>query len=74
MSEGDPALLNIYHVIAVNSAKFSRVNDAGARAFMDFLLATETQALIGEFGRPKYNQALFTPCAQNSCGLANNGD
>lgn len=74
MSEGDPALLNIYHVIAVNPAKFSRVNDAGARAFMDFLLAAETQTLIDEFGRPRYNQALFTPCAQNSCGLANNGD
>ncbi len=74
VAEGDPALLNIYHVIGVNPATYERVNAAGARAFMDFLLAPETQALIGEFGRDQYDQALFTPCANNSCGLANGGD
>ncbi len=72
--EDDPALINMYHVIAINPVKFSRVNGAGARAFIDFLLDTDTQTLIGQFGRDTYNQALFTPCAQNSCGLANGGD
>jgi tungstate transport system substrate-binding protein len=74
VSEGDLALRNIYHVIRVNPDRYSRVNSAGARAFMDFLLAADTQTLIGEFGRDAYDQSLFMPCARNSCGLPNNGD
>lgn len=74
--EKDPALLNIYHVILVNGAKVGggQVNTTGAQAFSTFLLAPETQALIGDFGKDKYGQALFTPCAHNSCGLANGGE
>ncbi len=41
--EGDTRLLNIYHVIAVNPAQFARVNKDGAQAFIQFLLAPETQ-------------------------------
>ncbi|HQI01525.1 MAG TPA: substrate-binding domain-containing protein, partial [Deltaproteobacteria bacterium] len=33
--EGDKSLLNIYHVIEVNPAKFPKVNAAGAKAFSD---------------------------------------
>lgn len=67
--ERDERLLNIYHVIAVNPEKFPAVNAAGARAFIDFLLSADTQRVIGEFGRDKYGQSLFTPCAGNGCGL-----
>lgn len=67
--EKDERLLNIYHVIAVNPQRFPAVNAAGARAFIDFILSAETQRFIGEFGREKYGQPLFTPCAKNSCGL-----
>ena len=35
--EGDAALLNIYHVIEVNSAKWPKVNAEGAKAFADFM-------------------------------------
>ena len=38
------------------------------------VLAPDTQRFIGEFGRDKYGQALFTPCARNSCGLQDTGD
>ncbi len=69
LGEKDERLLNVYHVILVNPQRFAAVNAAGARAFADFLLATETQRLIGEFGRARYGQALFTPCVKNSCGL-----
>ena len=69
--EGDPQLLNIYHVIAVNPERFPQVNKAGAEALIQFLLAPETQQTIRSFGQDKYGQALFTPCAQNSCGLQN---
>ena len=67
--EQDERLRNVYHVIAVNPQRFPAVNAAGAQAFVDFLLAAETQRAIGEFGRERYGQPLFTPCARNSCGL-----
>src|SRR5205823_642793 len=49
----DERLLNVYHVIAVNPQRFAAVNAAGAQAFVDFLLAPDTQRFIGEFGRDK---------------------
>ena len=57
--EGDPKLLNIYHVMLVNPERFTKVNKDGAKAFSDFLLAAETQKLIANFGKDKYGQALF---------------
>ena len=41
--EGDRDLLNIYHVIEVNPARWPKVNAAGARAFADFMVSPETQ-------------------------------
>jgi len=63
--EGDPALFNVYHVMPVNPAKFPglNINAAGGKAFADFLLAPETQAVIASFGREKYGQSLFIPDA-----------
>jgi tungstate transport system substrate-binding protein len=61
--EGDNALLNIYHVIVVNPAKWPKVNVDGARAFSDFILSPEIQDLIGKFGVDKYGQPLFYPDA-----------
>ena len=61
--EGDPALLNIYHAIQVNPARFPKVNARGARAWIDFLVAPRTQQTIGEFGRAELGQPLFVPDA-----------
>jgi tungstate transport system substrate-binding protein len=63
--EGDRALLNIYHVMPVNPARFPgvKVNVEGGTAFAKFLVAAETQQAIGEFGRDKYGQPLFFPDA-----------
>jgi len=57
--EGDTKLLNIYHVMEVNKDKFEKVNKDGAKAFGDFLLSAEGQAIISEFGKDKYGQPLF---------------
>ena len=57
--EGDAKLLNIYHVMEVNPEKFAKVNAPGAKAFSDFLLSAEGQALIAAFGKDKFGQALF---------------
>lgn len=59
--EGDPVLLNIYHVAQVNPEKFDGVNAAAAKAFVDFLLDADTQKVIGEFGVDKYDEPLFVP-------------
>ena len=59
----DPPLLNYYHVITVNPAKFPKVNSAGANAFADYLVSPATQRLIASFGVDKYGQQLFFPDA-----------
>jgi tungstate transport system substrate-binding protein len=64
--EGDQRLLNIYHVISVNPEKWPQANYAGAQAFTSFLISTEIQQLIGEFGSDQYGQPLFFPDADKS--------
>ncbi len=63
LSQGDPGLLNIYHVMEVNSKKFSKVNARAAKAFVEFMIAPATQKVIGEFGKAKFGQPLFFPDA-----------
>jgi tungstate transport system substrate-binding protein len=63
MVEGDRLLLNIYSVIEVNPANGPKLNAAGGKAFADFLLAADTQAVIKTFGVDKYGQPLFVPIA-----------
>jgi tungstate transport system substrate-binding protein len=63
LCEGDPSLLNIYHVMEVNPEKFGKVNAEGAKAFVDFMTSPETQKLIGDFGKDRYGQPLFFPDA-----------
>ena len=66
--EGDASLLNIYHVMQVNPEKFPKVNKDGAMAFMEFMISSETQKQVGEFGKEKYGQALFFPDAGKAEG------
>ncbi len=61
--EGDNALLNVYSVIQVNPDKNSQINAAGAKAFAEYMVAPETQAIIKTFGVDKYGQPLFYPDA-----------
>ncbi|HEV8141510.1 MAG TPA: substrate-binding domain-containing protein [Methylomirabilota bacterium] len=61
--EGDRPLLNVYAVLEINPANGPRVNVAGGKAFADFMVAPETQAVIKTFGVDKYGQPLFAPIA-----------
>lgn len=61
--EGDASLLNVYHVIEVNPAKWPRVNTAGAKAFADFMVSKKAQAIIKTFGVKKFGAPLFFPDA-----------
>jgi tungstate transport system substrate-binding protein len=63
LAEGDGILLNIYHVIEVNPAKWPKVNTAGAKAFADFMVSEPTQTIIKTFGVDKFGSPLFFPDA-----------
>jgi tungstate transport system substrate-binding protein len=57
--EGDPLLVNPYHVISVNPAKHPHVHRGEAQEFADFLLSPGGKDLIGDFGRDRFGQPLF---------------
>jgi tungstate transport system substrate-binding protein len=61
--EGDKPLLNIYSVMEVNPANGSRVNTVGGKAFAEFMISSDAQAMIKTFGLEKFGQALFIPVA-----------
>jgi tungstate transport system substrate-binding protein len=61
--EGDAPLLNVYHVMEVNPARYPKVNAAAGKAFADFMVSPETQEVIRTFGVDKYGQPLFFPDA-----------
>ena len=61
--EGDAILLNVYHVIEVNPAKWPKVNAPGGKAFADFMVSNETQGIIKTFGVEKFGSPLFFPDA-----------
>jgi tungstate transport system substrate-binding protein len=66
LSEGDPILLNIYHVMQVNPDKNDLINAPGGQAFVEFMIAPETQEIIGEFGVEEFGEPLFFPDADKT--------
>jgi tungstate transport system substrate-binding protein len=63
LAEGDAILLNVYHVIEINPAKFPKVNVAGGKAFADFMVSKEAQDIVKTFGVEKFGSPLFFPDA-----------
>ncbi len=64
--EGNNALLNVYHVITVNTEKWPKVNYEGALAFAQWITSPEVQVIIGGFGVEDYGQPLFFPDADKT--------
>lgn len=64
--EKNKTLLNVYHVMTVDPAKWPKVNYDGAVAFMKFMTDPATQEVIGQFGVDKYGQQLFVPDADKT--------
>ncbi len=60
----DPALYNPYGVIAVNPAKFPKVNYPKAKLFIEWITSLAIQRRIYEFGRSQFGQPLFYPVAK----------
>jgi tungstate transport system substrate-binding protein len=59
--EGDPALFNPYHVMAVNPKKHKHVNYELAKKYIDYVTGTEGQKTIADF--KVADQPLFYPDA-----------
>lgn len=71
LNEGDPSLLNVYHVIEITQKAGDRVQPDGAAAFADWIVSPPAQQMIGAFGRAEFGEELFTPDAgksENSLG------
>jgi tungstate transport system substrate-binding protein len=66
LAEGDPGLLNVYHVIEMTQRAGDRVQPDAAVAFADWIVSAPAQELIGRFGQAEYGQPLFTPDAGKS--------
>jgi tungstate transport system substrate-binding protein len=64
--DGDPVLLNIYHVIQVNPNKSADINAAGAEAFVNFMISPATQEVIRTFGVAEFGEPLFFPDADKT--------
>ena len=66
----EESLLNVYSVMAVNptvpanQTKHEQINFKDAMDFIEYLISSETQQLITEFGRETYGQSLFTGTVQ----------
>jgi tungstate transport system substrate-binding protein len=61
--EGEPQLLNVYHVIEVSPARWPKVNAAGGKAFADFMVGAGAQGVVRTFGTEKLGAPLFFPDA-----------
>ncbi len=54
-------LFNPYHVMAVNPAKFPNVKYDLAMKYIDYVTSPQGQAIIRNYGKDKYGEALFVP-------------
>ena len=66
--EGEVALLNVYRAYVVNPDRHDGVAATQAEAFVAFLVAPKTQALIGRFRAGEFGRSLFTPAAESPIG------
>lgn len=66
VSEKDASgiLNNQYGVICVNPDKNEAINAEGAKAFREWIVSSETQDRIGEYGKDEYGESLFIPNAK----------
>jgi len=64
IAEGSRELFNPYGVIVVNPARHPKGKANQAEAFARWLVTPAAQALIGDFGKAQFGQALFFPDAK----------
>ncbi|MFT5872712.1 MAG: tungstate transport system substrate-binding protein [Clostridium sp.] len=62
VTEKGSQFLNQYALIRLNDSK-NKIKTKEANEFIDWMLSTKGQKLIGEYGKEKYGMPLFTPNA-----------
>ncbi len=63
------SLQNYYNYIVVNPDKAPNSNSVVANLFLEYLISSDTQSFINQFGREQYQTHLFTPAAHLDSGL-----
>ncbi|MBQ7117498.1 MAG: substrate-binding domain-containing protein [Clostridia bacterium] len=58
LAEGED-MKNTYSLIECNPEKLDGVNTEGAKALIEWMMGAEASALIAEYGKEQYGQALF---------------
>lgn len=64
LSTGDPRLLNVFSALPVDRARVPGARTEAAHDFLQWLLDTEAQEVIADFGRAEYGVPLFVPLDQ----------
>ena len=57
--EGDPYLVNHYHAIAVNPAKYSKRSYELAVNFIGFITSPHGQEIIRDYGKKEFGKPLY---------------
>jgi tungstate transport system substrate-binding protein len=63
LTERQPDLLRLFHVITINPTKGPWIEADGARALADFLLGADAQAIIRDFAVDRFGEPIFVPDA-----------
>jgi tungstate transport system substrate-binding protein len=61
LSQPAPSLRNVYSVLRITSDRVDPARAERAEQFEAFMLDTETQQMIAEFGRERFGRSLFRP-------------
>ena len=61
VSGQDSLLRNPYHLLPLDRGRFSWINVDGSRALSDYLRSAPVQERIGDFGRDRFGESLFSP-------------
>jgi tungstate transport system substrate-binding protein len=61
------ATLNIYDVYAINPEKVKTAKLAIANDFINWLISSDVQKLIGEYGVKEFGGSLFNPISDGGC-------
>ena len=67
--EQDPVFLNVYAAIAVNPDTTNVKNLDISHKFINWLISSEIQEIIGIYGKAEYGRSLFFPLADGSCTM-----
>jgi tungstate transport system substrate-binding protein len=67
--EHDPIFLNVYAAMAINPEKITKAEIDIANKFINWLISSDIQDIIGTYGKAEYGRSLFNPLVDGSCKM-----